>query len=102
MPCYKLGIKFGRDDIIKRFLQSGRSGFYFAVLKEGEVGAGDTIELIHRDENNVTVADIVRLYVSEKDNLELLQRAVQVEGLSEGWRSYFQHQIEKAAPTGSS
>jgi MOSC domain-containing protein YiiM len=95
MPCYKLGIKFGRDDIIKRFLQSGRSGFYFAVLKEGEVGAGDTIELIHRDENNVTVADIVRLYVSEKDNLELLQRAVQVEGLSEGWRGYFQHQIEK-------
>jgi len=95
MPCYKLGIKFGRDDIIKRFLQSGRSGFYFAVLKEGEVGAGDTIELIHRDENNVTVADIVRLYVSEKDNRELLQRAVRVEALSEGWRSYFQHQIEK-------
>jgi MOSC domain-containing protein YiiM len=95
IPCYKLGIKFGRDDIIKRFLQSGRSGFYVAVLKEGEVKAGDTIELIHRDENNVTVADIVRLYVSEKDNLELLHRAVQVEALPESWRGYFRHQIEK-------
>jgi MOSC domain-containing protein YiiM len=58
MPCYKLGIKFGRDDIIKRFLASGRTGFYFAVLQEGEVGAGDAIELISRDKNNVTVADI--------------------------------------------
>src|SRR6266851_1777434 len=46
LPCYKLAVKFGRDDIIKRFLGSGRTGFYFAVLKEGEVGAGDSIELL--------------------------------------------------------
>ena len=95
MPCYKLGIKFGRDDIIKRFLASGRSGFYFAVLQEGEVGADDTIELLNRDEHNVTVGDIVRLYVSEKDDLELLHRAVRVDTLPESWRGYFQHQIEK-------
>src|SRR4029079_19518830 len=56
MPCYKLGIKFGRADIIKRFLASGLTGFYFSVRCEGEVGAGDEIELIGRDENNVTVA----------------------------------------------
>jgi MOSC domain-containing protein YiiM len=95
MPCYKLGLKFGRDDIIKRFLASGRTGFYFAVLQEGAVGAGDKVELISRDKNNITVADITRLYVSEKNNLELLRRAVQVEALPEGWRGYFQHQIEK-------
>ena len=95
MPCYKLGIKFGRGDIIKRFLASGRSGFYFAVLQEGEVGADDTIELLNRDEHNVTVGDIVRLYVSEKDDLELLHRAVRVDTLPESWRGYFQHQIEK-------
>ena len=46
LPCYKLGIRFGRKDILKRFLQSGRTGFYFAVTTEGEVGAGDAIELI--------------------------------------------------------
>ena len=41
MPCYKLGIKFGRADVVKRFLASQRTGFYFAVLEEGEVGVGD-------------------------------------------------------------
>jgi MOSC domain-containing protein YiiM len=95
IPCYKLGIKFGRDDIIKRFLASRRTGFYFAVLKEGEVGAGDTMELISRDENNITVADITRLYAFDKTNLELLHRAVQIPALPESWRGYFQHQMEK-------
>jgi MOSC domain-containing protein YiiM len=95
MPCYKLGIKFGRNDIIKRFLWSGRSGFYFSVLEEGEVSAGDAIKLINRDSNNVTVADITSLYVRQKGNLDLLHRAVQVEALPEGWRGYFQHQIEE-------
>lgn len=95
MPCYKLALKFGRDDIIKRFLRSGRSGFYLAVLQEGDVGAGDEVEFIERDPHQVTVADIVRLYVKEKDNLELLQRVVEVEALSESWRDYFRQQIAK-------
>ena len=60
MPCYKLGIRFGRSDIIRRFLASARPGFYLTVLREGEVGAGDTIELIGRDKNQVTVADVLR------------------------------------------
>ena len=97
MPCSKLAVKFGRDDIVKRFLRSGRPGFYFSVLEEGEVSAGDEIALISRDENNVTVADITRLYVSEKDNLDLLRRAVQIEALPESWRGYFRHQIEEPA-----
>ena len=95
MPCYKLGVKFGRADIVKRFLVSRRTGFYFAVLQEGEVRAGDTIELLSRDGNNITVADVTRLYAFEKDDLKLLQRVVKVEALSESWRDYFQHQIEK-------
>jgi MOSC domain-containing protein YiiM len=94
MPCYKLAVKFGRDDIIKRFLLSGRTGFYFAVLEEGNVGAGDKIELIVRDKSNVAVADISRLYVSEKENVELMRRAVEVEALPESWRGYFLHQME--------
>lgn len=95
MPCYKLGVKFGRADIVKRFLVSRRTGFYFAVLQEGEVSAGDTIELLSRDGNNITVADVTRLYAFEKDDLKLLQRVVKVEALSESWRDYFQRQIEK-------
>jgi MOSC domain-containing protein YiiM len=94
MPCYKLGIKFGRADIIKRFLASGRSGFYFSVQQEGEVGAGDQIELIARDENNVTVADITRLYARDKDDVEMLQRAIALEALPESWRDHFRKQLE--------
>lgn len=93
MPCYKLALKFGRDDIIKRFLRSGRSGFYLAVLQEGEIGAGDEVAFTEREPHQVTVADFVRLYVKEKDNLALLQRVIQVEALSESWRDYFRQQI---------
>ena len=98
LPCYKLGIKFGRADIIKRFLQSRRTGFYFAVLKEGKVEAGDEIELISRDANNISIADITRLYAFEKDDLETLRRAVKLKALSESWRGYFQKQIQKLEP----
>lgn len=89
LPCYKLGIKFGRDDILKRFLVSGLTGFYFAVLKEGEVAAGDPITLIRRDEHQVKVLDITRLYWQDKYNLEALRRVVEVEALPDGWRDYF-------------
>lgn len=95
LPCYKLGLKFGRADMVKRFLASRRTGFYLAVLKEGEVTAGDAVELLQRDENNVTVADVVRLYAFDKDDTATLRRATQVEALPEGWVEYFQSQFEK-------
>jgi MOSC domain-containing protein YiiM len=95
LPCYKLGIKFGRTDIIRKFLQSRRTGFYFAVLKEGKVETGDEFELLSRDANNITIADITRLYAFEKDDLETLRRAVRLEALSESWRGYFQKQLQK-------
>ncbi len=90
LPCYKLGIRFGRADMVKRFLSSRRTGFYFRVLQEGEVGAGDTLELVSRDDNNITVADITQLYVREQDNPDLRHRAAQLEALPESWRDYFQ------------
>jgi MOSC domain-containing protein YiiM len=93
MPCFKLGIRFGRPDIVKRFLQSGRSGFYFAVLKEGEVTAGDSIELLKRDEHGVTVADVVNLYGRDATNQELLRRVSEVPSLPESWRDYFRKRL---------
>jgi len=95
MPCYKLGLKFGRSDIIKRFLASERTGFYFAVLQDGELGAGDRIELIQENRNGVRVSDITRLYARDRHNVELLRRAVEVEALPENWRVYFQNQLQK-------
>ena len=95
LPCYKLGIRFGRSDILRRFLQSRRTGFYFAVVKEGEVEAGDEIERLSRDSNDITIADITRLYAFEKDDIDTLRRVVKLEALSESWREYFQKQLHK-------
>jgi MOSC domain-containing protein YiiM len=93
MPCFKLGIRFGRADIIKRFLRSGRNGFYFAVTEEGEVAAGDSIELVARDEDGITVADIVNLYAADSNNQELLHRVSELPALSESWRQYFRKRL---------
>jgi MOSC domain-containing protein YiiM len=95
LPCYKLGIRFGRADMVKRFLASRRTGFYFSVLQEGEVGTGDTLELVSRDDNNITVADITQMYTHEQTNPELLHRAAQLAALPESWRDYFQQQSHR-------
>jgi MOSC domain-containing protein YiiM len=94
MPCYKLGIRFGRTDIIKRFLVSERTGFYFSVVKEGEVGVGDEFELIERNVSAVRVVDITRLYSSDKENVDLMKRAIATEALPENWREYFRKRVE--------
>ena len=93
MPCYKLGIRFGRADIIKRFLISERSGFYLSVLKEGDVGE-DEFQLLHKNGSGVRVVDITRLYSSEKENVDLIRRAIATEGLPESWREYLQKRLE--------
>ena len=95
MPCYKLGIRFGRPDIIKRFLASRRTGFYFAVVRGGMVGAGDAIELMGRAQQEISVADITRLYGFERDDVKALRRAIEIEALPENWKGYFQHQLDK-------
>lgn len=94
LPCYKLGIKFGRPDIIKRLLNTKRTGFYFSVLREGEVQAGDKIERLERDQTAVSAADVVQLYGLRKD-AAMLQKAVDTKSLPESWRGYFQHQLDK-------
>ena len=93
MPCYKLGIRFCRPDIVKRFLTSVRTGFYFAVLQEGEVGAGEPIELTEKNKDSLKVSDITALYTREKHNVGLLRRVIEVEALPEIWKRYFRHRL---------
>jgi MOSC domain-containing protein YiiM len=93
LPCYKLGIRFGRMDMLKRMLKNGRTGFYFAVTQEGEVGPGDAIEPIARSEEELTVGDVVRLYTVDSRNQELLLRATQSTILPESWKDYFRKRI---------
>jgi len=96
MPCFKLGIRFGRDDMIKRFLRSGRTGFYLSVLREGEVGAGDPIAFAERGEGGLSVADVTSLYARDADNQPLLRRAADAEALPESWREYFRKRLWEA------
>ncbi|MGH9678406.1 MAG: MOSC domain-containing protein [Candidatus Acidiferrales bacterium] len=86
IPCFKLNLKFGRDDMVKRFLASRRTGFYLRVLQEGDVGPGDEIWCAHHDENRVSIAEILDFYLNGSDTSELLRRALRVEYLSEAWR----------------
>ena len=93
MPCFKLGIRFNRSDMVKRFLQSGRTGFYLAVLKEGEVAAGDSIEFLEREEHNIPVADVVNLYRGDAGNQDLLRRVSELPSLPNSWREYFRKRL---------
>jgi MOSC domain-containing protein YiiM len=95
MPCHKLAIKFQRADILKRFLASGRTGFYFSVQSEGEIGAGDSLELIERSTHNIKVSDITRLYAKDRRDVETMRRVIEVEALPESWREFFQEKLAK-------
>jgi MOSC domain-containing protein YiiM len=93
MPCFKLAIRFGRADMVKRFFRSGRIGFYLAVVHEGEVQAGGSVELIARDPHGITVADVVHLYMADAANQDLLRCASQAPALPENWRAYFRKRL---------
>lgn len=93
MPCFKLGIRFDRPDMVKRFLRSGRTGFYLAVLREGDVAAGDAVDLVAEDDHQITVADVVGLYATDAANQDLLRRASELSALPESWRQYFRERL---------
>jgi MOSC domain-containing protein YiiM len=98
LPCYKLDIKFGSDDMVKRFLSSGRTGFYLAVTREGDVGAGDELLMLSHDPNFVPVSEITRLYVTKgylNEDVDQMQRALKVAALPEGWKAYFREKLDR-------
>jgi MOSC domain-containing protein YiiM len=97
MPCYKLAAKFQRDDMIERFLQSGRSGFYFSVEQEGEVAAGDSFKFLSRDSAGITISEMNRLFTKDKYDHHLLQKAMNTSALPEDWREYFAPRLDRPA-----
>jgi MOSC domain-containing protein YiiM len=97
MPCYKITIRFDREDMIKRFIASNTSGFYFSVVEEGELAAGAAVEIVHRDPAKISVADINHLYYGRTRDAELLKRVVDLEALPASWRDYLR---ERAAGRG--
>jgi len=98
LPCYKLGVRFQSDDMVKRFLASGRTGFYLAVTREGEVGTGDEVEVIAREPNGVPVSEITRLYIAKRyaeDDVASVERALRAVSLPESWKMYFRERLQK-------
>jgi MOSC domain-containing protein YiiM len=98
LPCYKLGIRFQDDGMAKRFLASGRTGFYFAVVREGEVGAGDEIKVTARDPNAVAISEITRLFVAKRyaaEDVTSVRRALRVAELPESWKGYFRKRLQR-------
>ena len=92
LPCFKLGIRFDREDMIKRFIHSGRSGFYLAVVQEGVLAAGDRLEILSRDSHHVTVADVAR---TEDDSFDqrLLERVIAAPALPESWKRHLRSRL---------
>jgi MOSC domain-containing protein YiiM len=98
LPCYKLGIKFGSDEMIARFLNSRRTGFYLAVTREGDVGAGDEMVMLSRDPNSVPVSEITRLYLAKKyamEDVNQIHRILNLAALPEDWKEYFQEKLDR-------
>lgn len=99
LPCYKLGVRFQSDDMVKRFLASGRTGFYLAVTREGDVEAGDDIKVISREPSAIPVSKITQLYIAKRygDDVALVNRALEVAALPESWKEYFRERLQVVA-----
>jgi MOSC domain-containing protein YiiM len=100
LPCYKLGMRFQMDDMVKRFHISGRTGFYLAVIRGGEVGAGDEMRSISQDASAVPVSEITRLFSVKSfssDDVRSVEHALQVEALPDSWKDYFRERLARDA-----
>jgi MOSC domain-containing protein YiiM len=93
MPCFKLGLRFNRSGMARQFLRSGRTGFYLAVARAGDIGAGDALERVAEDGDRITVADVVRLYAADAADRDLLRRASELAALPESWRRNFRERL---------
>jgi len=98
LPCYKLGIRFGREDMVKRFLASRRTGFYLSVATEGDIGAGDAIEIVERHPDAVSIPELLRMYLREHVTPDRLRQAIAIPALSDAWRRDLQKQLANSLP----
>ena len=96
IPCFKLALRFDDPSMVKRFLQSRRTGFYLRVIEEGEVAAGSPVERIAN--GSITIADVLRAGYDKPENLELLRRAASAEALPAAWRAEFRQRLSSGRP----
>ncbi len=101
LPCYKLGIRFEADDMVRKFLASRRIGFYVAITQEGQVEAGEEIKLLSRARNSISVAAFLELYVAKNwtaADITQVRRLFQLPSLPNDWKSYFDQRLQDTVP----
>ena len=89
-PCGTLAARYGRNDFVKLVADSGRTGFYFRVLTEGQVRAGDTLSLMERDPRCVSVAFANNIFHHDRTNRDGIEKVLAVSALSGSWQRSFQ------------
>lgn len=100
LPCYKLGIRFQSDDMVKKFLASRRIGFYVAVTREGEVAAGDEIIAVSSNANGVSIADFLRLFLAKQftaADAAMIHQLFDLPSVPDDWKSYFHDRLRSAS-----
>src|SRR5262249_12397498 len=97
VTCYRVGIRMNEPRMPALLTSSGRTGFYFRVLQEGVVGAGDEIVKVGEAKERMTVAEINALLYSPDHPRDRLERALRIEALSPGWRGSFEAVLQTTA-----
>jgi MOSC domain-containing protein YiiM len=97
LPCFKLALRMGDPRFLKRFAAAARPGAYFRVIREGDIGAGDTIEVVARPEHGVTSAVVSRAILGEPS---LLAAAAQASELPDELREWMGERAEHLAARG--
>ncbi len=96
LPCFKLALRFSRADMLRRFQKSGRSGFYVAVHAEGDVAAGDAIEILERHPAAVSITELLHVYFDDGVDPARLREIMAIPALSDAWRAEFQERLHRS------
>jgi len=95
-PCRTLVARYGREDFVKLVADSGRTGFYFKVVKAGRVQAGDAVTLAERDARGISVAFANQVFHHDRKNRAAIEKVLNVPALSQSWQKSFHELREKA------
>jgi MOSC domain-containing protein YiiM len=98
MPCFKLQLRFGRPDMVKRFWLSGRSGIYFSIVEEGELAAGDEMVPVSRMEKGISVGELVKLYRDPEPDPARIQVALAAP-LAGSWKTELRARLYGEGPS---
>ncbi|MFT4412373.1 MOSC domain-containing protein [Fredinandcohnia humi] len=95
-PCFKVGHKLGNEQLPVLIQNTGFSGYYFRVLKEGYIVPGDCLQLLKKHPKKITISFVNQIKYQDKYNQEALETLVNLQELSEGWRDSFRNRLIKA------